>query len=84
MSADDFWQAQEEFNCNFTRLQTVEVTGFTGSSTELKLIAIILANAPLLEIMQVNFDDIPGEANILRQLVRLRRSSVKAEIIVPE
>ncbi|KAJ6814335.1 F-box/FBD/LRR-repeat protein-like [Iris pallida] len=83
MSADDFCQAQEEFSCNFTRLRTVEVEGFTGSSSELKFIAIILANAPLLEIMQIEFeDDVPGE--ILRQLVRLRRSSVKAEIIVLE
>ncbi|KAJ6815772.1 F-box/FBD/LRR-repeat protein-like [Iris pallida] len=84
MPSEDFWQAQEEFNCNFTHLQTVEMTGISGTTAELKFIEFILANAPLLERMQIQFwEKVCDEAKILRQLLQLQRSSVKAKIIVP-
>ncbi|KAJ6812503.1 kinesin-like protein KIN-14Q isoform X1 [Iris pallida] len=55
MPSEDAWQAQEDFICNFTHLQTVQMTSFTGTNAVLKFLEFILANVSLLERMQIQF-----------------------------
>lgn len=84
-SADGFWEGSGEgFSCTFSHLQVVEVTGFTGITSEVKLIEFVLANAPVLERLQIKFKENVGNmVNMFRELIRFRRISPKAEIFVP-
>ncbi|KAJ6809207.1 F-box/FBD/LRR-repeat protein-like [Iris pallida] len=84
-SADGFWEGSgEDFSCTFGHLQVVEVTGFTGIASEVKLIGFVLANAPVLERLQIKFkENVGNTVDIFRELIRFRRISPKAEIVVP-
>ncbi|ONK67068.1 uncharacterized protein A4U43_C06F15330 [Asparagus officinalis] len=48
ISSDGFWEEEESFNCTFSQLKVVEVTDFSGITSELKLIEFVLANSPVL------------------------------------
>lgn len=85
VSAEGFWEVQEGFNCTFGHLKSVELTDFTGITSELKFIKFILANAPILERMDVKLGGDAGAiVKILRELIRYPRASPKAEFFVPE
>lgn len=84
-SADSFCLIEEDFSCTFSHLQSVEVTDLTGIKSEFKLIEFILANAPVLERMHIEFKENAGDlVKIFRELIRYPRASPKAELFVPE
>lgn len=85
ISVGDFWEAHEDFNCWFSLLEIVKVTEYTGTTSELKFIEFVLANAPVLEMVQIEFKQNAVDVlKIMRELIRFRRNSSKAEILLPE
>ncbi|KAJ0986988.1 hypothetical protein J5N97_005344 [Dioscorea zingiberensis] len=82
----DFWKEQD-LNCSFDCLQLMEVTDFTGTKSELRFIEFVLANAPILERVKIylktNLKKTPVTAvGVLSELLRFRRWSARAEILV--
>ncbi|KAJ0986956.1 hypothetical protein J5N97_005312 [Dioscorea zingiberensis] len=82
----DFWKEQD-WNCSFDCLQVVEVMEFTGIESELRFIECVLANTPILESVKIylktNLKKTPSAAvGVLSELLRFRRRSARAEILV--
>ncbi|ONK79327.1 uncharacterized protein A4U43_C01F5240 [Asparagus officinalis] len=84
ISSDGFWEGEESFNCTFSQLKVVEVTDFSGITSELKLIEFVLANSPVLERLHIKFkENVAHLVKILKELNQYRRVSPKAKLFFP-
>ncbi|KAL4566304.1 hypothetical protein LXL04_030418 [Taraxacum kok-saghyz] len=72
---------EDYHNCFFNQLRFVKIAGIFGSPRELNFINFLLANSPILERMTVKPASPDGGWELLKELLRFRRSSVHAEII---
>ncbi|CAH1454377.1 unnamed protein product [Lactuca virosa] len=73
---------EEDFqNCFFSQLRFVKIAGILGVARELNFINFLLANTPVLERMTVKPASQECGWDLLKELLRFRRSSVHAEII---
>lgn len=73
---------EEDYNnCYFNQLRFVKIAGILGVARELNFINFLLANSPILERMTVKPASQDGGWELLKELLRFRRSSVHAEII---
>lgn len=59
----------------------MKVTGISGTKSELELINFMLLTSPALEKMIVKPASVNGGWNFVKELLRFRRASVKAEVI---
>lgn len=68
-------------NCPFNQLRLIKIAGISGVGRELDFINFLLANSPLLERMNVKPASTDGGWELLKELLRFRRASIRAEII---
>ncbi|KAF8407759.1 hypothetical protein HHK36_006895 [Tetracentron sinense] len=78
---EDFWKAQRRLNCSMNHLRVVKIRMF-GTQPELEFIEFLLANSPVLEELSVDhvYVNKVKDSRVLKELVRFRRASAKAEI----
>ncbi|KAG5542241.1 hypothetical protein RHGRI_021943 [Rhododendron griersonianum] len=76
----NIWE-EDYYNCPFNQLRLVKVVGIFGVRCELDFINFLLANSPVLERMTVKPASNEIGWELLKELVRFRRASVRAEII---
>lgn len=73
---------EEEYdNCPMNQLRFVKVVGIVGDRSELEFINFLLTNSPVLEKMTVKPVSNDKGYDVLKELVRFRRASVRAEIV---
>ncbi|XP_057503193.1 F-box/FBD/LRR-repeat protein At1g13570-like isoform X1 [Actinidia eriantha] len=72
---------EEYYDCPFNQLRLVKVAGIFGVRCEMDFINFLLANSPVLERMTVKPASNDRGWELLKELVRFRRASVRAEII---
>ncbi|CAK9178572.1 unnamed protein product [Ilex paraguariensis] len=72
---------EDYLSCPFNQLQLVKIAGISGGRQELDFINFLLANSPVLERMTIKPAALDGALELLKELLRLRRASVRAEII---
>ena len=77
---ENIW-LEDYYSCPFNQLRLVQVADIVGVRYEMDFINFLLANSPVLERMTVRpaFNDIRWE--LLKELERFRRASVRVEII---
>ena len=68
-------------NCPFNQLQLVKLVGISYAKQELNFVNFLLANSPVLEKMTIKPAAAIGGCELLKELLRFRRASVRAEII---
>lgn len=80
-TADEkFWNSQQSFDCLFSHLRSLEITG-VSCILELPFLKFVLANAPVLEAAYIGFDyRLKTELDITREMIKFRRLSPAAEI----
>lgn len=73
----------DNMSCQFPQLKLVKITGISAVQAELNFIRFLLLSSPVLESMTVKptTATVSSEAELLKKLVRFKRSSVDAEII---
>lgn len=76
----NFWE-HDHCNCPLSQLKLVKVTGIYGTKSELELINFMLLTSPVLEKMIVKPASVNGGWDFVKELLRCRRASVRAEII---
>ncbi|KAG6522006.1 hypothetical protein ZIOFF_019140 [Zingiber officinale] len=77
---EKFWNSQQSFDCLFSQLKNLEITG-VSSILELPFLKFVLANAPVLETAYIGFDyRLKTELDITREMIKFRRLSPAAEI----
>ncbi len=76
----NFWE-DDHWNSLFGQLLLVKIVGISGVKSELDFINFLLSNSPVLERMTVNPASNDGGWELLKELLRFRRASVRAEII---
>ncbi|XAR64100.1 hypothetical protein NMG60_11024309 [Bertholletia excelsa] len=74
------WE-EDHNNCPFNQLRVIKIVGILGVKCELEFINFLLANAPVLERMTVKPSSNDRGWELLKELVRFRRASVRAEIL---
>lgn len=65
----------------FSQLQMVKIAGISGVRSELEFINFVLSNSPVLETLTVKPASPEGGWDLIKELLRFRRASVRAEII---
>lgn len=68
-------------NFTFNQLRLIKVVGISGIRQELSFISFLLANTPVLERMTVKPSSVDSGWDLVKELLRFRRSSIFAEII---
>ncbi|KDP38453.1 hypothetical protein JCGZ_04378 [Jatropha curcas] len=76
----NFWE-DDHWNSLFGQLRLVRIVGISGVRSELDFINFMLSNSPVLERMTVKPASSDGGWELLKELLRFRRASVRAEII---
>lgn len=76
----DFWIC-DHWSSMFPQLKVVKIAGISGIRSELDFINFLLSNAPVLEKMTVKPASVDGGWELLKELLRYRRASTRAEII---
>lgn len=76
----NFWE-DEHLSCPFDQLRLVKVTGISGTRLELGFISFLLLASPALERMIMKPASADGQLLMMKELLRFRRASVRAEII---
>ncbi|KAK9271362.1 hypothetical protein L1049_026952 [Liquidambar formosana] len=76
-----FWEEEDHWDCLFSQLRLVKIASISGIRSELDFINFVLANSPVLERMTVKPASLDGGWELLKELLRFRRASVRAEII---
>lgn len=76
----NFWE-DEHWSCPFDQLRLVKVTGISGTRLELGFISFLLLASPALERMIMKPASADGQLLMMKELLRFRRASVRAEII---
>ncbi|KAF5733974.1 hypothetical protein HS088_TW16G00415 [Tripterygium wilfordii] len=80
----EYLKVQEFSDCSLDRLQVVKILEVSGVPAELELMKILLAASSSLEKLEIlprEEKSIETEYKILRELIRFRRASPKAEIM---
>lgn len=79
----NFFRAQDCSSCSFNKLGEVVMEIYSGTESELEFAKYLLATSSVLETMHIwpNEEDGLNGFKILKELVRLRRASPKAEIV---
>ncbi|KAK6938763.1 F-box domain [Dillenia turbinata] len=77
----NFWAVEDHWNSLFDQLRIVKIVGISGGRPELECINFLLSNSPVLEKMTVKPASLAGGWDLLKELLRFRRASVRAEII---
>lgn len=72
---------KEHWNYSFAHLRVVKLTGISGVGPQLDFINFLLAYSPVLEKMTVKPASGDGAWELIKDLLRFRRASVRAEII---
>ncbi|KAK4434308.1 F-box/FBD/LRR-repeat protein [Sesamum alatum] len=83
-AAAQFLKAQQNCELTFSRLENVKINDLSGSEPEMEFLKLLLSAATALmklEVMSKYACAIEEESKILKELVRFRRASIKAEII---
>ncbi|XP_077228556.1 F-box/FBD/LRR-repeat protein At1g13570-like [Tasmannia lanceolata] len=81
------WEAREHMDCMLNPLQTVKMIDMRWEKPELEFIKLLLIISPVLETLTIQGARKPRicivkeESSILKELIRFRRTSSKAEII---
>ncbi|KAJ3690469.1 hypothetical protein LUZ61_019633 [Rhynchospora tenuis] len=79
----DFWEPIERKDCSFEHLQIVTIHDFLPSKPMLSFVRFVLSAAPnLIELTISEENSGVVDQTILKQLLRLKRVSSNAEIIV--
>jgi hypothetical protein len=79
-SLTNYWE-DEHWNNLFAHLRIVKIVGISGQKFELDFINFLLSKSPALERMSVKPVSISVGWDLLKELLRFRRASVRAEII---
>ncbi|KAJ6344584.1 hypothetical protein OIU76_006160 [Salix suchowensis] len=75
---DDNWKSL------FGQLRQVKIAGISGTRSELDCIKFLLSNSPVLEQMTVRPAPNEGGLEMVKELLRFRRASTRAEVIYME
>lgn len=78
---EDLWENENRWATPFSKLRFVKIACISGSRPELDFINFLLAKSPVLETMTVKPVSVDGGWELLKELLRFRRASVRAEII---
>lgn len=65
----------------FSQLRVAKIAGISGLRSELEFINFVLSNSPFLERMTVKPSSLDGGLELMKELLRFRRASTRAEII---
>lgn len=76
----NFWEV-DHWNSMFSQLRIVKILGISGIRSELEFINFVLSNSPVLERMTIKPASPEGGWDLVKELLRFRRASVRAEII---
>jgi hypothetical protein len=76
-----FWDSIDRQAGLFGNLDVVGLFNFAGSSAELGFLKLVLEEAPVLRKAQIN-DNGQLDTEALKHLLRMRRASKDAEIVV--
>ncbi|KAJ6320769.1 hypothetical protein OIU78_016042 [Salix suchowensis] len=68
----------------FGQLRQVKIAGISGTRSELDCIKFLLSNSPVLEQMTVRPAPNEGGLEMVKELLRFRRASTRAEVIYME
>ncbi|XP_077215644.1 F-box/FBD/LRR-repeat protein At1g13570-like [Tasmannia lanceolata] len=80
----NYWKAQEDMDCMLKHLQILEVKSISGVKPELEFIKVLLVNSPVLEKLIIRCSsttNVKSKVMIMKELMRFRRASARAEII---
>ncbi|CAK7327897.1 unnamed protein product [Dovyalis caffra] len=83
----EYMRVQDFSDCSLNRLREVKMQLISGVQPELEFMKFLLAESTMLEKMEIlptKEKSINGGFQILRELIRFRRASAKAEIIYLE
>ncbi|KAF6156350.1 hypothetical protein GIB67_031471 [Kingdonia uniflora] len=78
----DVFKGLDNLNCSLNHLQHIEINGISGIKTELEVIEILLARAMVLKKMTINLSKGIKGSGMYRELLRFRRASSEAEILL--
>ncbi|KAK1556002.1 hypothetical protein Q3G72_034460 [Acer saccharum] len=76
----DFWIG-DHWSSMFPQLRVVKIAGISGIRSELDFINFLLSNSPVLERLTVKPVSVDGGWDLMKELLRFRRASTRAEII---
>ncbi|TXG52291.1 hypothetical protein EZV62_021460 [Acer yangbiense] len=76
----DFWIG-DHWSSMFPQLRVVKIAGISGIRSELDFINFLLSNSPVLERVTVKPVSVDGGWDLMKELLRFRRASTRAEII---
>ncbi|EEF52517.1 F-box/FBD/LRR-repeat protein At1g13570 [Ricinus communis] len=76
----NFWE-DDHWNNLFGQLRLVRIVGISGIRCELDFMNFLLSNSPVLERMTVKPASSDGGWELIKELLRFRRASARAEII---
>ncbi|KAH7659295.1 RNI-like protein [Dioscorea alata] len=80
--AESFCNGNGCLDFKFNNLRTMKMVEICGEKPELDFIKFVLANAPVLETLNIRVISDPHEdARIFKEIMRFRRASTQAEII---
>lgn len=80
--AESFCNGNGCLDFKFNNLRTMKLVEICGEIPELDFIKFVLANAPVLETLNIRVITDPHEdARIFKEIMRFRRASTQAEII---
>ncbi|CAK7327898.1 unnamed protein product [Dovyalis caffra] len=80
----EYMRVQDFSDCSLNRLREVKMQLISGVQSELEFMKLLLAKSTMLEkleILPTKENSTNGGFQILRELIRFRRASAKAEII---
>lgn len=76
----NFWEV-DHWTSLFSQLRMVKIVGISGIRSELEFIKFVLSNSPVLETMTIKPASLEGGWDLIKELLRFRRASARAEII---
>ncbi|KAJ0961860.1 hypothetical protein J5N97_029688 [Dioscorea zingiberensis] len=80
--AESFCNGNGYSDFRFNNLRTVKMIEICGEKPELEFLKFVLANAPVLETLNIRVvPDRHEDARIFKEIMRFRRASAQAEII---
>lgn len=75
-----FWDGEQKF-CTFNQLRLVKISGISGIKPELEFISFMLLASPALEKIIIKPALVNEGMEMMKELLRFRRASVRAEIV---
>ncbi|XP_057974676.1 F-box/FBD/LRR-repeat protein At1g13570-like [Malania oleifera] len=77
----NFWAEDDHWDCSFDQLRLVKIVGISVCRPLMDFINFLLAKSPVLEKLTVRPASNDGRWELVKELLRFRRASVRAEII---